>query len=260
MTVCLKPAWFYTGKVMHIRLKPFVHRFNYRVLNLLIDLDRLDEAGKLSIFFAINKFSPISFFEKDFGDGKQKGLAASIRQALKRKDETLHADKILLLCYPRIFGYVFNPIALYYCFENNVLKAMVYEVRNTFGQKHIYVLPIEDGQIRESGLRQMCDKKFHVSPFIGMDMRYFFRMTLPEEKLCFRILEKDKKGALLTAALHAKSSSITSVNIIKHLTLKPFVTLKVIIGIHYEALRLWSKGAKFYKNPHKENPSIKTDQ
>lgn len=240
----------YVGSVMHARLKPFTHRFTYSVFNILIDIDRLDEASQKSWLFAVNKFAPVAFHEKDHGEEKQTGLSDYIRQRLKQAGTKEAPDCIQLLCYPRIFGYVFNPISIYYCSNKGKLIAMVYEVRNTFGGKHIYVEPVEPKQLKISGLHQESDKLLHVSPFIDMKMKYFFRITAPKEKLSFRILETDQEGPLLSATLKVKSYRFTSIKLIKLLFLKPFLTLKVIAAIHFEALKLWLKGAKYHPNPH----------
>lgn len=245
------PVALYVGSVMHARLKPFAHRFTYSVFNILIDIDRLDETSQISRLFKVNRFAPVSFYEKDHGDEKNTGLSGHIRQQLAKAGVKHAPDCIQLLCYPRIFGFVFNPISIYYCTANNILVAMIYEVRNTFGGKHTYVEPVYSDQLNSAGLRQECDKLLHVSPFIQMKMRYFFRTTIPEKKIFFRILENDHEGPLLSAALKARRHSFTSINLCKELIKKPFFTLKVVVAIHFEAFRLWLKGAKFHSNPHK---------
>lgn len=248
--VCL-----YAGSVMHARLKPFVHRFTYSVFNILIDIDRLDEAGAQSRLFRVNAPAPVSFHEKDHGDRRERGLAAHIRTLLAESGVAEPPERIRLLCYPRILGYVFNPISVYFCTRGNTLVAMVYEVRNTFGGRHTYVEPVREGQMRPSGLRQECDKIFHVSPFIGMKMRYFFRTAMPGETLSFRILEKDPDGPLLSAALKADRLALTSLSLARLLIEKPFLTVKVIASIHLEALKLWRKGAPFHSDPEKTGKS-----
>ncbi|MEO1066190.1 MAG: DUF1365 domain-containing protein [Pseudomonadota bacterium] len=246
------PASLYVGQVMHARLKPFGHRFTYSVFNLLIDIDRLDEAARQSRLFAVNGMAPVSFYEKDHGDGRAGGLNAHIREQLSEAGASQMPDRILLLCYPRVFGYVFNPISVYFCERNGDLVAMVYEVRNTFGGKHTYVEPVREGQMSPGGLRQECGKLLHVSPFIDMPMRYFFRLKRPAHTVSFRILEKDESGPLLSATLHAKHQHLTSRALALLLAKMPLLTAKVTLAIHYEALKLWFKGAKFHPNPHRK--------
>ncbi|MEP1442255.1 MAG: DUF1365 domain-containing protein [Hyphomicrobiales bacterium] len=251
-----KAACLYVGDVMHARLKPFTHRFNYRVFNLLIDLDRLDEANQLSTLFTVNGRGVVGFKEKDHGGETETGLADFIRATVAQKSPNIQIDEIRLLCYPRILGYVFNPISIYYCLHNGEISAMVYEVRNTFGNKHIYVEPVKDSQISAAGLRQECDKSLHVSPFVEMGMTYFFRVSKLGESIKFRILERDDKGPLLSATLKATRENLSNKNLSIQLIKIPFLTLKVMAGIHFEALRLWIKGAKFIKNPHKNKGLI----
>lgn len=241
----------YVGSVMHARLKPFIHRFQYTVFNLLLDVDRLEDAGQISPLFNVNKPGLVSFRESDHGDGRMRGLADHIRDLLRDDGFCDAPEQILLLCYPRIFGFVFNPISIYYCKRGNKLIAMVYEVRNTFGGEHIYVQPVREGEWNAAGLRQECDKAFHVSPFIDMPMRYFFRLTAPLKTVSFRILEKDAEGPLLSATLHAEQRPFNSLSLSKLLIGKPFFTLKVLLAIHFEALKLWIKGAKFHRHPDK---------
>lgn len=249
-------ASLYVGQVMHARLKPFPHRFNYNVFNLLIDIDRLNEANQLSRLFSVNGRGLVSFKEKDHGGETDTGLADFIRATVHKQSPTLPIDEIKLLCYPRILGYVFNPISIYYCFHNGEINAMVYEVRNTFGNKHIYVAPVEGDQVNAAGLRQKCGKQLHVSPFIQMGMTYFFHVSQLGEQLRFRILERDQAGPLLSATLKAKHQTLSSKSLSIQLIKIPFLTIKIVAGIHFEALRLWFKGAKFIKSPHKNKGLI----
>ena len=250
------PACLYVGKVMHARLKPFTHRFNYSVFNLLIDIDRLDEADQLSGFFSVNGRGIVAFKERDHGAETETGLADFIRDKVQKHNPNVQIDAIKLLCYPRIFGYVFNPISIYYCLYNGEITAMVYEVRNTFGNKHIYVAPVEDGQTNAAGIRQECGKQLHVSPFVDMGMTYSFHISNLGDALRFRILERDDKGPLLSATLKAEHKDLSNSSLAIQLIKIPFLTMKVMLGIHYEALRLWVKGAKFFKSPHKNKGLI----
>lgn len=249
-------ACLYVGDVMHARLKPFTHRFNYSVFNLLIDIDRLEEADQLSRLFKINGRGIIAFNEKDHGEETQTGLANFIRLEVQKHSPSVLIDEIKLLCYPRVFGFVFNPISIYYCLHQGQITAMVYEVRNTFGNKHIYIAPVENEQRTHAGIRQKCGKQLHVSPFVEMDMTYLFRVSALGDKLRFRILERDETGPLLSATLKADYQKFTNKNVLIQLIKIPFLTMKVVAGIHFEALRLWIKGAKFIPNPHKSKGLI----
>lgn len=241
------PAVLYVGDVMHQRMKPFGHRFQYRVFSLSIDLDRLGEAGRLSALFSVNRRNLVSFYEDDHAGG---GDLRSHADKLLADACVERPAKILLVCYPRIFGYVFNPLSVYYAYdERDALIALIYEVRNTFGERHSYVCPVEHGEISESGVRQTCDKLFYVSPFIGTSMHYHFRMLPPGEEIRWRILETDAEGPLLAATFAGQQKSLTSRILGYLLVTIPFLTVKIMAGIHWEALKLWLKGAVYIRRP-----------
>ena len=155
------PACLYVGEVMHARLKPFVHRFAYRVFSLLIDLDRLDAAGRLSRVFSVDRGNLVSFRQSDHGPRDGTPLAAHARALMAEAGRDVEGGRVLLLCYPRIFGYAFNPLAVYFVYDRaGVLAGAIYEVRNTFGQMHTYVAPVRQGELDVSGLKQERDKIF----------------------------------------------------------------------------------------------------
>ncbi|MDM9629504.1 DUF1365 domain-containing protein [Rhizobium sp. S152] len=248
-------AAVYVGDVMHQRMKPFGHRFRYSVFSLSIDLDRLVEAGGLSRLFSVNRRNLVSFHERDHSGGP--ALRAYADDLLAQAG--LRAGRIVLVCYPRILGYVFNPLSVYHCYDDSGdLIAMIYEVRNTFGERHTYVCPVEAGELSESGVRQSCDKLFHVSPFIGMDMRYHFRMLPPGKEIRWRILETDGEGPLLAATFSGRCVPMTTPVLAKLTARIPFLTIKIVAGIHWEALKLWLKGARYIPRPTPPTPvSIK---
>ncbi|GAA3075062.1 DUF1365 domain-containing protein [Rhizobium viscosum] len=237
----------YAGNVMHQRMKPFGHRFQYRVFSLSIDLDRLEEAGGQSVLFSVNRSNLVSFHEEDHVAG---GKLRSYADRLLADACVGRPAKILLVCYPRIFGYVFNPLSVYYAYDDrDALLALIYEVRNTFGERHSYVCPVEDDEIFESGLRQTCDKLFYVSPFIGIGMRYHFRMLPPGQEIRWRILETDAEGPLLAATFAGRKKPLTGRTLCYLLAAIPLLTVKIMTGIHWEALKLWLKGAIYVRRP-----------
>lgn len=258
------PARLYSGKVMHQRMKPFGHRFEYKVFSLLIDLDQLGKAGKLCRLFSVNRANLVSFHEKDHIDARisptEKGIRAYVDRLFANASLARPA-RIELLAYPRVFGHAFNPISLYYAYdESGTLVGMVYEVRNTFGQRHTYVCPVEEGQLTEAGLRQTRTKIFHVSPFVEMGMRYDFRVRQPDSDLQFRILESDADGPLLAASFSGKAAPLSNGALARQLLKIPFLGFKIVFGIHFEALRLWLKGAKFHKSPPPPAPASYVQQ
>lgn len=236
----------YAGDVMHQRLKPVSHRFRYRVFNILIDIDRLEEADRATRLFAVNRAAPVSFHEADHFDGAETSLRAYVDRLLAEAGLPLPAARILLACYPRVLGRVFNPIAVYYAYDGaGVLKALIYEVRNTFGERHTYVCLIRPGEASAAGIRQERNKRFYVSPFMAMEMRYRFRMVPPSDAISWRILETDAEGPVLAATFHGKRRAFTTANLRNCLLRIPFQTWKIVWGIHFEALRLWLKGARY---------------
>jgi DUF1365 family protein len=245
-------AALYRGEVMHARLKPVPHRFVYRVLNLLIDLDRLDEADRQSCLFGVNRRALYSFHERDHGPRDGTSLSAHARAVAASAGVDISGARIELLCYPRLLGYAFNPLSVYYCYrDDGALAVLIYEVRNTFGGHHSYVCPVRPHETSAAGIRQARNKRFHVSPFIGMDMRYHFRISLPGEDAKIRILETDSGGPLLAATFKGRKQPLTNTHLIAAFLALPFVTLKVVWGIHYEAARLWLKGVRFAPPPQR---------
>lgn len=244
---------FYKGTVMHARLKPMGHRFKYRVYAMLLDLDNLSTAVRSPIF-SHNRFNLLSFFDKDHGARDGSSLRVHVDSLLlKAGAECPHSIK--LLCYPRILGWVFNPLSVYYCYDAvGALSAIIYEVRNTFGETHTYVAPIQEGEMRDGLVRQERDKRFYVSPFIKMEMRYRFRLNEPDERLLLRILECDNEGPLLSATFSGDRFPLTSAMLLRAFIQVPFQTLKIVGGIHWEALKLWTKGAKFHRRPKRPKP------
>ena len=246
----LPAASLYRGKVMHARMKPKAHRFSYKVYSLLIDLDRLQEASGQSPLFSVNRFNLLAFHERDFGAGSARGLRAHVDAALKQAGLKERCAKVRLLCYPRLFGFAFNPLAIYYCYDaDGELTALIYEVRNTFGQKHSYVAPLLPGETDAPGVRQSREKLFYVSPFLDMAMSYRFRLSAPGEALQVRILVSDAQGPVLAAAISGIRETITSASLARAFFAVPLLTVKIVAGIRYEALKLWLKGVSIKPRP-----------
>jgi hypothetical protein len=238
------------GTVMHARMKPKPHRFSYKVFNLLIDLDRLTEAGRASRLFSIGRrFNLAGFRESDHGDGKTP-LRSHVERLLRPAGVDISGGRVLLLCYPRILGFVFNPISVYFCYDaDDALAAVIYEVRNTFGEMHTYVAPVAAGELSEAGLRQSRAKLFYVSPFLDMALRYHFRLLPPGDAVRVRILETDAEGPILAASFAGTREDLTTSGLLAQCLAIPFMTLKVVAGIHWEALKLWLKGVGLRARP-----------
>jgi len=238
-------AALYFGEVMHARLKPIGHRFSYRVMSLLIDLDRLKAADRLSTLFGINRAALYSFNEADHGERDGSSLRGYAQRCAAECGIDLTGGRVRLLCYPRLLGYTFNPLSVYFCHRaDGELALVIYEVRNTFGEIHPYVLPVKSGEFSEAGLRQQQDKLFYVSPYIEMAMRYHFRVSPPAERVRLRILETDREGPLLAASFSGRRRDLTTSALLRSLFALPLVAFKIVAAIHWQALRLWLKGAR----------------
>ena len=238
-------AALYVGKVMHARLKPVGHRFNYRVMSLLIDLDRLKVADRQTPLFGVNRRALYSFHEADHGERDGTSLRDYAQRRAAEHGVDLTGGRVLLLCYPRLLGYTFNPLSVYFCHRaSGQLALVIYEVRNTFGDIHAYVLPVKSGDVSPAGIRQQQDKRFYVSPFIEMEMRYHFHLVEPSEQVKLRILETDREGPLLSATFNGRRRPLTARELLRSLISLPAVTAKIIAAIHWEAFRLWWKGVR----------------
>jgi DUF1365 family protein len=238
-------AALYIGEVMHARLKPVGHRFSYRVMSLLIDLDRLADADRQSPLFGVNRVALYSFHEADHGKRDGSSLRAYAQRCATERGIDLTGGRVLLLCYPRLLGYAFNPLSVYFCYRaDGELALLIYEVRNTFGDIHPYVLPVTSGEISDAGVRQQQDKLFYVSPFIEMAMRYHFRVLPPGERVQLRILETDREGPVLAATFNGRYRMLNTKELLRAFFALPLVTIKIMAAIHWEALRLWLKGAR----------------
>jgi DUF1365 family protein len=244
-------ASLYFGEVMHARLKPVGHRFNYRVMSLLIDLDRLEEADRQSALFGVNRVALYSFNEADHGDRDAAPLRAYARRRAAEQGVDLAGGRVLLLRYPRLLGYTFNPLSVYFCYHaDGKLALVIYEVRNTFGDIHAYALPVKSGEMSDAGVRQEQDKLFYVSPFVEMAMRYRFRVQPPGDCVKLRILETDSEGPLLAATFNGQRRALNTLALLRSFFALPVVTVKIIAAIHWEALRLWLKGVRPVPRPN----------
>ena len=244
----------YIGEVMHQRLRPFGHRLAYRVFSLLVDLDRLDELDRMSPLFSVDAANLVAFRQSDHvAEGS---VRAHADRLLAQAGLDRPAARILLLCYPRIFGYVFNPISVYFAYDDaGALVALIYAVRNTFGEKHSYVARIEPGDMSDAGVRQTRRKLFHVSPFVGMDARYHFHVLPPGETVRLRINETEAGEPLLAASFGGSVAQLNSAALTACLLKIPLMTWKITAGIHWEALKLWLKGARFHRSPPAPAPA-----
>jgi len=253
----IKNSLIYDGKVIHRRFKPKEHYFKYNVFSLLIDIDELEIIQKKIKIFSYNKYNILSFFDKDHGPRDGSSLKEWILKNLKDIGVKNESIQIKLLCYPRIFGYVFNPLSVFYIYDQNArLISIFYEVKNTFGEQHTYIFKTEDNKI----ITNDCIKKFHVSPFIEMECHYYFRALKPSDKISVIIDQKDKDGRLLYASQDGNAKKLNEKNLLISYISHPLMTFKIIVAIHYEALKLWIKGIKIIKRKFKIKNNISVER
>ncbi len=231
----------YNGFVTHTRITPTRHAFRYRVFSLLLDLDEIDAFAAKSRIFSHNRRGFISFQDKDHGDGRplRAWLGATLHSAGIQAD-----GPVRVLCYPRLFGFVFNPLSVWFCHaRDGALAAIVYEVHNTYGERHSYVLPArgDDGTVNHG-----CAKDFYVSPFLSMDCDYAFRIEPPDENVLIAIRESEHGNPVLNAAFSGKRQLLTDGNLALALLRHPLMSLKIVGAIHFEALRLWLKRVPYH--------------
>ena len=243
---------------MHMRLSPFAHKFRYRVFSMLLDVDRIAETLKPLRLMKLDRFGLLSFARKDHGFRDGSDLRPWVEQQLATKGIAA-PHRIWLLSFPRILGYAFNPLAVYFCEDaDGRMTGIVYQVKNTFGDQHPYV--IETAEDPDGAFRHDQEKGFFVSPFIQMNQTYRFTLRRPDARLAVRIRQHDADGPYLIATQSGTRRPLTDATLLRLWAGHPLMTLKVIAAIHWQALRLWLKGAKFipYRGPYPDPDTPET--
>jgi uncharacterized protein len=233
---------FYAGEVVHRRLRPKPHLLRYSIFYLLLDLDSIDQLARSLRLFSHNRFNLFSLSDRDHGNGSEGPLHEQVRRHLR--NEGIETDgPVGLLAMPRVLGYAFNPLSIYFCHrKDGSLAAILYEVNNTFGQRHNYLIRVAAGS--NGVIRQQSRKSLYVSPFMTTDMTYFFDVVPPRERLAVSVTGHDVEGPLIAAKVTAARQALTDTTLVRAFLLCPLLTLKVIIAIHWEALLLWCKGIR----------------
>ncbi len=247
-----RASGLYYATVVHQRLKPVEHRLAYRVYYLMLDLDELGALHHDLSVFSWNRANILSFHDRDHGRGDGSSLRSHVETQLSAAGIEIEGGSIRLLTMPRVLGYVFNPLAIYFCHDRQGrLSAILYEVTNTFGERHSYLAAVGHGTgpVASHG----CDKCFYVSPFMDMETSYRFRVRQPDDELAVTIEQADASGPVLVASLTGRRVPLTDRALIHAFATHPLLTLKVIGGIHWEALRLWRKGLR--PRPHPLPPA-----
>ena len=240
----------YVGRVRHHRFRPRSHALAYRVFWMLLDLDEIGRLSAKLHFFSRNRFNLYAFRDADYGDRSGRPMRPQIEETLANAGIAHDGGPIRLLTMPRVLGYVFNPISLYYCHRaDGRLAAVVYEVTSTFGVRHAYVIPVPVEDQAAGLIRQGAAKALYVSPFMGMEMDYEFRGHAPGERLGLTIDGVDSGGVLITAAMSGERHDLTDADLLSAAVALPFLTLKVVAAIHWEALKLWLKRVPLTRQP-----------
>ncbi len=236
-------ARIYAGTVGHIRHVPFIHRFSYRIWMLCIELDRLDELAAASRLFAHNRFGVLSIDDRDHGFRDGRPLRAFVESALAAQELADFAARIEFMTMPRFFGYAFNPISFYYCYNAaGELGAVLHQVKNTFGGQVGYLIPVNGPGI----MHQRVEKAMYVSPFFDGQGGYRFAVTPLGDKFSIVIHYGTPEQRRMTATMKLQAEPWSAAAVLRRLVLMPFTPLKVIVAIHLQALLIFIRGAKFH--------------
>jgi uncharacterized protein len=240
----------FVSRVMHMRLKPVRRQFAYRVFSLLADGDDPLRGFERVPFLSRNRFNVLSYHDADFGPRDGSPLRPWAEDMLRRAGIPAAIGALRLHFMPRLWGYAFNPLSILYVYApDGRLSAIIHQVRNTFGETHSYAAPVSPCRAPDRAVEQEADKVFYVSPFIGMKARYRFALREPFDRLSIGIKEYGEDGHFLTAAQTGARQPATAWAFAKAIASNPLMTLKVIGGIHYEAARLWARGAAYHARP-----------
>lgn len=237
----------YRGEVTHRRLRPKVHALRYRIFQIYLDLDEAPQLSRTRRLFGFDRAALLSLHQKDHGDGSATPLKTQMERRVAAEGLAV-GGPVRMLCLPRVLGFVFNPISLYFCHDaSGALSAIVYEVNNTFGDRHCYVLPADAAaRIRVQATR----KALHVSPFMDMDHDYHFAVEEPGEGFTLRIQVRRGEEVWLTTGFSGRRAEFTDRELLGAWLSHPLVTLKVVAAIHWEALKIWRKGIGYRPRPH----------
>ena len=241
----------YSGTVIHRRVSPIKHNLKYRIFSLFLDLDDLESYQTRLRLFSIDKFNMFSFYHKDHCSNDTK-LSDFLRQQISKRYPSEDIYKIFIICFPRVLGYVFNPLSVYFCYNHDhELRVIIYEVSNTFGEKYNYFFEIFDQS--QKYYSHNCKKDFYVSPFLEMELAYNFKTMPPSNNYRISIRAFHKSELRLVAFQEMKRIPLTDRELLREFLLVPFMPFKVIIGIHLEALILWYKGLAIFPRIRTKN-------
>lgn len=258
------------SKVWHVRLRPFKHPLNYNVFSLRLRMDKPDELAKQTNWlFGFNRRRPVSLMNADHGYRDGGDLNVWLADTLAAAQVAHPGGAVWLQTFPRMLGYVFNPVSFWYLYDQEEeLKVIVAEVNNTFGQHHQYVLTAPDGGSIQSGQVLTCQKVFHVSPFCPVTGHYRFERVINHrsdgtsiDRMTIDYFDDEAlEEPIIRTGIAVELQPFTTAGLLKAFLRMPLMTFGVIVRIHWHALKLWRGGAKFHKLPDLPNQAVTSNQ
>jgi len=243
----------YVGHVSHRRKSPMQHRFRYRTYSMLIDLSEIDQLDGNHRFLSHNRWNLFAIHDRDHGPRDGTPLRPWLDSELHKAGIDLEGGSVQVLLYPRVLGYTFNPLTTWFCHHaDGSLRAVLYEIHNTFGHSHSHLVPISG----EAPHRHSFDKTLHVSPFFDQEGSYSFTLRPPSDRFSVSIDYATATSGLLTATMVGKREPLSDRSMLKAFVTHPLLTMKITLGIHWNALRLLLKGAKYRSVPEEPRPAV----
>lgn len=249
----------YEGRVRHTRSKPVRHEFSYRMFLVYLDLDELETVFRGRWFWSTSKPALARFRRRDHIGPHDRPLADVVRDLVEKDTGKRPGGPIRLLTNLSYFGYCFNPVSFYYCFseDGESVETIVAEVNNTpWGERDTYVMDCRKTALFDASWRFSPSKKMHVSPFMPMEVQYDWVLSEPAEQLSVFMANSRDGIRIFNAAMKLKRRPITGWSLSSVLLRHPFHTVKIILAIYWQALRLWIKRCPFYTHPGKEKEVI----
>ena len=253
----------YFGRVNHRRhgggADPVSNAFTYRLFMVWLDLAELDQVFRGRWFWSARRRAPAWLRRADHLGDPELPLDEAVRNLVEQRTGRRPAGPVRLLTHLRYFGHCFNPVSFYYCYDSSgtELETIVCEVNNTpWGERHCYVLPRDSARLRGPSREFELDKEFHVSPFLPMETRYRWRFTEPGQRLLVHLRNEEARGHAFDATLSLERREITGPALAGALARFPFMTLRVVFLIYWQALKLKLKGAVFYNHPSKGHAGL----
>ncbi|MGV6827695.1 MAG: DUF1365 domain-containing protein [bacterium] len=240
-------ASIYSSTVLHRRNANKAYCFEYSIFSMLLDLDELERIDRLSSLFSVGKFNLLSFYPEDHLPEGYRNPAAWVEDVLKDRELKCDGIKVFLLFMPRILGWQFNPLSIWFCISPEGYPICVLcEVHNTFGERHVYLIESKHEAWPINGSSTKC---FHVSPFMKVEGKYSFSISEPADTLTVAIHYFVEEQLKLTAIQRGRLQEFSTSTLLRQFLRVPFQAVKVIVAIHWQALKLWLRGAQIFRKP-----------